>query len=324
MVASGPVLHYLPPRMEQRTLGRTGLPITALSLGTWGLAEQAYGPSTEADLDETIDAAFEVGVRGFDTAPLWGDGAAEAALGRVLGERRDVCTIVTRAGILREDGEVLRRYEPEAIRESVEASLLRLQTSYIDVLLLHEPPEKALFDGRAIKTLAGLRTEKLIRAFGMSVSTIGQARVAVALGAEVVVIPHHLLANDLLKELSDQFVNSGTGVIARSPLFHGLLADRNRLVYEADDHRSQRFPPKVLAERQRHAAVLEGLTGDDVPSLGAAALRFALTAPVISSAIVGARSPEQIRDAAAWLEGGTRLSPEALARIPTLLANVGA
>src|SRR5688572_24563722 len=123
--------------METRILGRTRREVTVLTLGTWGLAEQAYGPSTKVNLDETIEAAFEVGVRTFDTAPLWGDGAAEAAVGRVLGACRTQCTLVTRAGIMREDGHVVRRYEPEAIRESVEKSLARLNTSYIDVLLLH-------------------------------------------------------------------------------------------------------------------------------------------------------------------------------------------
>lgn len=295
-----------------------------LGLGTWGLAEQAYGPSTEAQLDETIDAAYESGVRLFDTAPLWGDGAAEAAVGRVLGERRADSTIITRAGVAREEGVVVRRYDPDSIRASVTASLERLQTPYVDILLLHEPPEKVLFDGKAMKALAQLRDEKMISMFGMSVSTAAQARFSITLGAEVLVVPHHMLAGDLVHEIADQCEHANVALLARSPLFHGLLADRNRLLYEKDDHRSRRFAKDVLAERQKHAAVLEGIVGGDVPSLGAGALRYALSHHGVSAALVGARSKAQIAEAAAWLEGGTRLSDEKLERIPQLLANVGA
>lgn len=310
--------------MEARILGRTRIEVSALALGTWGLAEHAYGREGEGDLDATIEAAYEAGVRCFDAAPLWGDGAAEAALGRVLGARRASCTLVTRAGVAREDGLVVRRFDPAAIRESVEASLERLATTYLDVLLLHDPPDKLLFDGSVLKALAGMKSEKLIRGYGLSIASLEAARIAITLGAEILVVPHHMLAGDLVAELSDQIMHAGVGVLVRSPLFHGLLADRNRLLYERDDHRSARFSGGRLAERQRHAAVLEGVVGEDVPCLGAAALRFALSNPVVGSAIVGARTPAQIREAAGWLEGGTRLSDEKLERIPQLLANLGA
>lgn len=310
--------------METRKLGRKGRDVTVLGLGTWGLAEQAYGPSTMTELEATIDAAFEVGVRVFDTAPLWADGQAEATLGRVLGKRRGECTVMTRAGVLREDGVPMRRYDADSLRRSVDLSLERLETTYIDVLLLHDPPEKLLFDGQALKLLANLRAEKIISSYGISVSTLAQARFAITLGAQVIVAPHHMLASDIVSELSEQIQDLGACVIARSPLFHGLLADRNRLRYEKDDHRSERFAKEILGIRQRHAAVLEGVVGGDVPSLGAAALRFALSDPCVACALVGARTPEQIREAAAWLEGGTTLPPEKLERIPQLLANVGA
>jgi aryl-alcohol dehydrogenase-like predicted oxidoreductase len=314
------------PKIRTRRLGRTGVELTELTLGTWGLAEGAYGAIPEGAFEATVEAALEAGVRSFDMAPLWGDGRSESVVADVVGERRAECTYITRVGLVREEGRVEIWMDPKSIVARFEASLERLRTDYVDVLLLHDPPPKVLALGEFAKTLAQLEGKGRVRAWGVSCATVEQARMALDFGAGVLCMPYAVLRSDELAELADAIEHNDAGVIARSPLLHGLLTGRYEPGHRFadDDHRSVLWSEGALARRIAQVLALRFLVQNDVPSLRAAALRFALASPEVSSVAVGPRSPEQLRELVAEMGRPPYLVPEIRERIPQVLAAIGA
>jgi aryl-alcohol dehydrogenase-like predicted oxidoreductase len=282
--------------LRTRQLGRTKVSLTELTLGTWGLADGAYGPVSDATFEATVAAALERGIRSFDMAPSWGEGRAESTIARVVGDRRDECTYITRVGVHRGHGAVELRMDPTALIESLERSLRRLETRYVDVVLLHDPPERLLLTGTWAKALAQAVDRGLARSFGVSCATASQARVAVALGAEVIAVPYSILRTDELGELEETIESSGVGVLARSPLLHGLATGKIELghTFAPDDHRAARWTPRALDRRVRQAHALRFLVQGEVSSLRAAALRYVLANDDISSVLLGPRSPEHL------------------------------
>src|SRR3990170_745976 len=127
--------------------------------------------------------AIDVGVRSFDMAPLWGDGHGERVVGRVAGPRRADVRYVTRGGIVRVGGELVRRYDPESLERDLEGSLERLGTDRIDVWLLHDPPEDVLRRDDWRELVERWKTAGKILAWGASIGDQDRARMALAAGA---------------------------------------------------------------------------------------------------------------------------------------------
>lgn len=316
-----PVRNALPLRF----LGQTGVQTTNLTLGTWGLAEQAYGASEPDALERVVAAALESGIRSFDVAPLWGDGLAEAVVGAAIRERRSECTVVTRAGASRKGDVIVRMFDGPSIQGSLDASRRRLGTDYVDVLLLHEPPEKALFDGSFAKALAILEANAAVRAWGVSTASVEAARIAMSFGAKVLCVPHNLLAPDVLAGMADEAASFDAGVLVRSPLAHGLLTARGvgDVTYGADDHRSRRWSGAALAARRKQAIGFAAAWTQKAPSLEAFALRYALTNPIVASAIVGPRTPEQLSVLIEGVREVDRLDPPLVEKTAQLAAVLG-
>ena len=108
-----------------RPLGKTGLVVSELSLGTWGLSGDAYGPVEATVAEATIARALEMGFSLFDTADTYGGGAMEARLGKML--RGKPAVVVTKVGTDRTTEPARKRFDPAYLRASVTASLKRLE-----------------------------------------------------------------------------------------------------------------------------------------------------------------------------------------------------
>ncbi|HJK94913.1 MAG TPA: aldo/keto reductase [Polyangiaceae bacterium LLY-WYZ-15_(1-7)] len=311
--------------MHTRELGKTGVRLSEVALGTWGLSG-AYGGVSESVAKSTVEAAREAGVTTFDAAPLWGEGKAEALLGEALEGQRDEVQLVTRAGAVWEDDRVRHRFEPDALRADLEASLERLKTDHLDVWLLHEPPEDALLKDELFALCEELKEAETIRAWGVSTAGVDEARLALSKGADALCMPYNLLTADDLQDLEHEIQHAGAGVLARSPLFHGLLSGRwtEYRQFAEDDHRRARWTSKALTIRVRQVNRLRFLVHDDVRSLSTAALRFVLASPVVTSCLLGARRPVQISAAKDLAGEPPYLPDEDLARLPQVLAEAGA
>src|SRR5262245_53231020 len=97
--------------MEKRKLGRTGIEVSPIALGTWGLAQKSYGPVDASRFEETVKSAWDAGVTTFDVAPLWGDGEAEKRTALALGEHLNDAIVIGRAGHVKIEGRILAQFD---------------------------------------------------------------------------------------------------------------------------------------------------------------------------------------------------------------------
>lgn len=312
--------------MRERTLARSGIRVSELSLGTWGLGAQSYGPVSEEDARAVLVAARDAGVTTFDMAPLWGDGRAERLVAESVGARRDELVYVTRGGAARLYGGVRHRFDPLSLQQDCELSLRRLGTDRIDLWLLHAPPSSIWERDEWQRAVERLQTSGKIRAWGAAVATAEAARPAIAAGAHALCLPYNILASDALSEVADQCRQAGCGVLACSPLAYGLLAAKwpNDHEFAAGDHRADRWAAEALRERIRQANMLRFLLHDGVDTLASAAFRYALSNDTVTSVVMGPRNSTQLADPVRASEQGPPFLPdEDLARIPQVLAASG-
>ena len=164
--------------MELRALGKTGLRVSPIGLGTTKLGRnegvkypQPFELPSDAQIEALLEVARSCGVNLIDTAPAYG--TSEERLGRLIRDR-DEWVIVTKAGESFEGGESHFDFTPEGVRASVARSLERLRTSWLDVVLLHSngDDEFVLERSGALEALMQLRDEGFVRAIGASTKTV--------------------------------------------------------------------------------------------------------------------------------------------------------
>lgn len=314
--------------MRHRSLGRTGLTVSEIGFGAWGIGgttpgATSYGATSDDESRRALERALEVGIDFFDTSGIYGAGHSERLLGEVLGAHRDRVVIATKAG--RGDYLSPADFSPAAIRRSLEASSTRLRTDRVDLLQLHNPPVKDMrHDDPALATLRALVEEGRIRAFGLSVGDPAEARIAIAeLGAPVVQLNLNLLDQRPLDDgLLDVAARHGAGIVARTPLCFGLLtgAVDEATRFAPDDHRSiwpkEQIDRWVAASRAFVAAVAQ--REEQTPAQ--IALRFCLSTPGVVTAIPGMLTREQVDENSAASDLGP-LPEEDFATLRALYAS---
>jgi len=284
--------------MQTRYLGRTEVRVSEIALGTWGLASGAYGSVPEARFEDTVRAAWEAGVTTFDLAPLWGHGASERITAKALGKSLKDAVLVTRVGQVESGDRLLAQFDAIAVGAAIDLSLERVGRDWIDVVLLHNPPEAAMATDRFSRGIGAAMASGKVRAWGVSTTSVNSARVAIKLGAQAVCLSFNALAPDDVEELMPMLKENAVGVLARSPLAYGLLGGRVKpgVRFGDDDHRRDRWNDASLTARLERVETLRGMSKEsDVADL---ALRFVLANPFVTTALVGARTPDQIRLAA--------------------------
>lgn len=296
-----------------------------VALGLWALTG-ASGPISDEVIKETLEAALSAGINVFDMAPLWGAGAAETIVGKTFKEKRDEVRYVTRAGVVWENDDISKRFDLKSLEADCEASLERLDTDWIDLWLLHDPPEEVALDEKVYEMAKRLKAEGMIRAFGVSTANIDVARAAIGNGIDAICLPVNMLHADDLKDLEADIETSGCGVLARSPLCHGLLTGRwtEYRRFAEDDHRSTRWTSGALKTRVRTVNKLRYMVHDDVENLASAAVRYVLGQKGVTSAVLGARRPTQVQGAARMAGKPPYLPQDDLERLGKVLADAGA
>lgn len=317
--------------MKTRVLGRTGLSVSELALGTWGLSGEPYAPVTADETNQVISRSAEMGVNLFDTAHSYGlrtganPGSMEQALGEILGQRSDV-VVVTRVGTDREASPPRKRFDVAYLRAAIEKSRERLGDVKL-IALLHNPSTQALATEEPTDLLRTLEAEGLIQSWGVSTPSEACGARALDLGAPVLSVPHNIFHVQPLLGLAERLRAAGTGVLAHSILSYGLLAGRwpATKVFPLKDHRNARWPDGALRRRVQQLDAVRPLVSGDVTSMRAAAVRFVLANDLVSSAILGPRSGVQldqlVRDARC---DGPYLSEPKLSALESRLTQVGA
>ncbi len=311
--------------MRSRPLGKTGMTVSELGLGTWGLAGEGHLSVAESEQDRVIDRARALGITLFETADSYAHGAMEERLGARL-PRDEHIRIVTKIGTFRDEPLARKRFDAEFLKSAFERSRERLKREVLDVVLLHNPSGKALARDETTGTLRDLVAGKKLRAWGVSVGDVPTARLAIEKGAQVLSLAHNAFHQTDLRELATEIEREEVGVLAHSTLAYGLLcghwsADK---VFPEGDHRGERWTQDELRRRIRQLDALRPAVGGDVLTLRAVALRFVLANRSVSSALLGPKSSVQldqlVREAG---RGPPYLADTALAALRNRLDQVG-
>jgi aryl-alcohol dehydrogenase-like predicted oxidoreductase len=281
--------------MRHRKLGRTGLEVSELGLGTWGLSGEGYGPVGEADQDRVIERARILGVTLFETADSYARGAMERRLGRLVGNDPEV-RIVTKVGTDLEAAPARKRFDRSFLEQSMARAAERLGRSRLDVVLLHNPSLGVVERGEATDLLAEAETKDKIAAWGVSAGSVDVARAAMSKGARVISLAYNVLWSRELREIGSDLARLGVGAVVHSVLAYGLLAGlwASDKQFAPDDHRSERWTPDDLRRRLGQLAAVRPLVGGPVLTLRAAAVRYVLENSLVSAAIIGPRSCLQL------------------------------
>jgi aryl-alcohol dehydrogenase-like predicted oxidoreductase len=291
--------------MKLRPFGDTGMNVSEIGLGAWQLANPDWGINDRNEALRIIEKSLEAGCNFFDTAPGYGGGRSEQLLGEGLKSvRRDVI-ICTKFG---HTAEGLTDFNTGAIRPSIEASLRRLKTDYLDIVLMHNPPRE-MMDSRVAsqyEEFEKLKTGGVIRAYGVSLDWREEVDLVVdTTQSKALEVFFNALYQQPLPSFQKAYEN-GVGIVVKVPLDSGWLAGRYRKGHNFNDIR-KRWPPEVVARRSQLVENFATLLPEDT-SMAHTALQFILAHPQVSTIIPGAKTVEQALDNFAAAE--KQLGPE--------------
>ncbi|MBV8407518.1 MAG: aldo/keto reductase [Alphaproteobacteria bacterium] len=293
--------------MNYRRLGKTGLVVSEIGFGAWGIggrtaAETSYGDTDDATSLAALRRALERGITFFDTSAAYGDGHSEELIGQAVKGKRGQVVIATKAGY--DSWERPPDFSPAGIVASTERSLRRLGTDYVDLLQLHNPPAAALAATEVREAIQRLIDRGKIRAWGVSGKGPQEALEAVrSAGAPVVQANFNMMDLRAIDcGLMAEAIRADTGFIARTPLCFGFLSGtiHHATRFAAGDHRARWPRAQIVNWIEGAGELLSALSAAPGREGAQAALRFCLAFPAISSTIPGILTPEEAdQDAAA-------------------------
>lgn len=305
--------------MRFRSLGTTGLQVSELGLGCSALGASVFH-SDETESVRVLEAAFDSDINFFDTAGSYAYGRSEALLGQVFSQRRDKVIIATKTGFLPSSlarfGRVLvpvlgsaRRlitpykrtlkglskkrqdFSSRHVITSLEQSLRRLRSEYVDLFQLHNPPEAVLERDDVFETLEKLRQQGKIRHYGISAATTAEALTSLGrTGVSVVQVEFNLLQRDAAAKLFGEAKLRNIGLLTRVPFARGVLTDYGQV--RTGSHTISKEGLENVKSRVR---VVQNALGSR-QFLPEAALRFVLGHAQVSSVLAGTTSERHLRE----------------------------
>ena len=281
--------------MKTKILGRTGLEVTIIGLGTIYIGSQPSGPSGELDEEmgaQAVEAAIEAGCTLVDTAPLYGGTTVEKIVGNALRNRPDLaakCTVVTKTGAYREG----KDHSFDGTLRSVEASLERLGLEQLDLVYIHDamrvPMEDVMSKNGALGALRRLQNEGVVRFIGSASNDPPTNTPYIETGEfDAAVVPDawSLLNQEAAERILPAAEKYNIGISCATPLEIGLLATGP---IPGRDYGRRQFSQECLD----HVAKIQRLCQDYEIPLLAASLQWCTRHPQVTTAIPGARTPEE-------------------------------
>jgi aryl-alcohol dehydrogenase-like predicted oxidoreductase len=314
--------------MEYRRMGNSDLVVSAIGFGCWEMGGTNYGPVDDQEEIEAVHRAMDLGVTLFDTAPVYGYGHSEEVLGRALGPRRKDVVLVTKCGLTWDPVTKTTKRDSRysAIMSGVEASLQRLGTDYVDLLLIHWPDVQTPFE-ESMRALNDVVQQGKARYLGVSNFSSAQLRECVKYARLVAnQVGYNLFDRRWEREMFPTAQELGVGIMAYGPLAHGLLTGTftPQTVFEPPDWRARGVIfGQPLFQREnflKNLEVVERLK--DVArrldtSLPRLALAWVLHNPQVSVALSGTRRAAEIEENVRALD--VTLTPEILAELDTIM-----
>jgi aryl-alcohol dehydrogenase-like predicted oxidoreductase len=275
--------------VSYRRLGRTGLMVSAISLGTVELGMN-YGIPTagehlrpsEKQASHLLNRALDMGVNFVDTARIYGE--SEAVIGRALKSRREEYILATKVA-LSNDASLTDREIKLRAKESLAESLRTLHTDVIDLLQIHSASVEVIRRGAIIEAIQEAQQEGKVRFTGATTYGEEAALAVIEDGRyDCLQVAYNLLDRGLETKVLPLAQHKDMGIVARSVLLRGVLT-----------HRYTSVPPQ-LAELKTAIHQLSGLVGPEVMSLPEMAYRFVLAHPAVATALVGTARLDELEE----------------------------
>lgn len=293
--------------MQYRTLGRTGIIVSEIGFGAWGIGGAtdklpAYGKTNDSESMEALYQSYIQGITFYDTADFYGRGHSESLIGNALKEVRKEVIIATKVGLV--DAIGTQNFSAEYIINSLESSLKRLQTDYVDLYQLHIPPIETIENnGEIARTLERLKEQGKIRAIGISLRSpedglsIMNDSTFESLQVNFNLLDQRAIENNLLQMCEENNI----GVIVRTPLCFGFLTGEytNQEEFGAGDHRNNWSQKQI----QKWSSAYEAFSDVNDPSNpttpSQTALRYCLSYNSVSTVIPGMLTKDHVIENAA-------------------------
>jgi aryl-alcohol dehydrogenase-like predicted oxidoreductase len=292
--------------MRTRKLGSSDLDITPLGFGAWAIGgggwQFGWGLQDDAKSIEAIRRALDSGINWIDTAAVYGLGHSEEVVARALEGRSQRPYVFTKCGMVWDaQGRISKVLKADSVRRECEASLRRLKVDAIDLYQFHWPVESLEEIEEGWKAMEALKREGKIRWAGVSNFDSKQLeRIRGIAPPTSLQPPYSLIHRDIEKDTLPFCEQHGIGVIAYSPMASGLLTGamtRERVAaFPQDDWRrkSSDFQEPKLTRNLELVELLRKVGARHERSPAEVAIAWTLRNPVVTGAIVGARSAEQV------------------------------
>jgi len=287
--------------MKYRALGKTGAKVSEVGFGAWAIGGNAhgnsYGPTNDAASLAAVKKAVDLGCNFFDTADVYGHGHSEELLGNALSGDRENMVIATKVGGDFYHGVPRMNFSPDYLEFALKKSCERLKTSYVDLYQLHNPPLEVIKNPAVFQALENLKENGRVRYYGVSVHDPreGLAAMRTATPSAIQVV-FNVLRQEAKNELFRAAASQNVAIIAREPLANGFLTGKHGSndVFPQGDIR-QDLPRQYVANLVQASDRL-GFLETRTRSRAQAAIRFVLDHSQVSTAIPGAKTPEQANE----------------------------
>ena len=311
--------------MEHRPLGRTGLSVSAIGFGAWGIGGSLWIGADDAESLRALHRAVDLGVNFVDTAHDYGNGHSETLVGRLVRERREPVLVATkipprnRVWPASPGVPVAECFPAAHIVEYADRSLKNLGLDHVDLMQLHTWRDEYLDEDGWRDAFLGLKRAGKARFLGLSVSDHDPATALRAVRSgifDTVQVIYNIFDPTPAQELLPACLEAGIGVLARVPFDEGALtgAVTPDTTFPAGDFRNRYFAGDRKRQVHERVQALRGLLGEEAATLPELALRFCLSHDAVSTVIPGMRRISSVSGNAAAGDG-RRLSKGLLAEL---------
>lgn len=286
--------------MQIRTLGKSGIEVTAIGLGT----NYVGGHNLYVDVDESagvalVEEALDRGITFLDTADVYGTGRSEELVGKAIEGRRDEVVLATKGGVLFGEAGSGIDNSPAYLRRALHASLGRLGVDYVDLYYIHRIDGKTPLE-ESYGEVMRFKEEGLIRAGGLSNVEVTHIEAAMRSGpVDAVQCQYNMLQRQVEGEVLHFCRDNGISFVPWGPLAYGLLSGKYSRGFELAEsdwrHRSGAFNEHYEKNLEIVRQLNEVIAPTGAP-LAHVALQWLLTKPAVTSVIAGAKRPEQVAD----------------------------
>lgn len=288
--------------MQYQEFGKTGLRVSKLCLGTWGIGGAGWDSYSDESRMDAIKAALECGINFIDTAPAYNAGKAECYVGETLNKlkKRKEVVISTKCGNKFVDGKYLRCGSKESILKQCDESLKNLKTDYIDIYLVHWPdPDVELEE--TIDAVSTLKKEGKILHAGVSNFSKEQIEEAQKYCKIEAFQPQYSLADRKDEKLIRWAHEQGFGIMTYGTLGGGILTGNYRKLrtFEQTDSRNRFYPyfkEPLFSKAMELLTIMDQIAEERNVSLAQIAEKWVIQKRFVSSCIIGAQSRARVEE----------------------------